>query len=70
MKRSLDITERVEALLEFGARTLRLLAALADRLAAALVEHDGDDVLQRLAVLAHKRGIEQCEQNERKAERA
>ena len=55
----LDIVERAEALFQFSAHLGRLRGAIADRLAARLIDHDCDDILQRPAVLANQRGIEQ-----------
>ena len=50
----IDIAERVEAFFKFGAGLFGLRWALADRLAAALIDDDRHDFLQRVAVLAHQ----------------
>ena len=54
-----DAGDGGQRLLQPVAGGFGLGGALADALARAFVDHDGDDVLQRLAVLAHQRGIGQ-----------
>ena len=66
---NIDIAERLEPLLQFGAGGFRLLRPLADRLAAALVDDDGDDILERPAIFPHERGIGQRQQDEAKTQR-
>ena len=66
----LDIVERGEALLQFGARLGRLARPFADLVGGGLIDHDRDDVLQRPAILAHQRGIEQRQPQQRQREGA
>ena len=63
------VVERAEPLFEFGARLGRLAFAVAESIAPRAIDHDRDDVLQRPAVLALQRGVEQAEQQQRRRER-
>ena len=65
-----DISKRLEPRLEFVARLVRLLGPLADVLALGTVDHYGDNVLERTAVLLNEIGIAEREQQERHAQRA
>ncbi len=61
----LDIIKRAEALFQFGAHVGGLRGAIADRLAARLIDDDRDHIFQRPAVLARQRRIEQSQQQHR-----
>src|SRR5277367_4333881 len=60
------VVERAEPLFEFGARLGRLTLARAESIAPRTVDDDRDDVLQRPAVLALQRRVEQAEQQQRR----
>ena len=63
----LDIAERGKLLLDRVARGIGLRGAVADRLAGAAIENDGDDIVQRLALFPHKGRIgERDEQREQR----
>ena len=66
----LDVAERRQALLDGGPGRGGLGRAVADRLAAALVEHHRDDVLEAFAILAHEGGIGEGQEDQARARRA
>ncbi len=63
----LDVVERGEALFQFGARFAPSGAAVRRSGWRRIVDDDRDDVLERAAVLAHQRGIEQRQPQQRRA---
>src|SRR5271167_4804063 len=63
------VVERAEPLFEFGARLGRLALARAESIAPRTIDDDRDDVLQRPAVLALQRRVEQAEQQQRRCQR-
>ena len=64
----IEIGESLESLLQFLADLVGPRGAAGDRLALAVVEHHGDDVAERLAVLLLELGIGDGEQQQRVAQ--
>ena len=67
---NIDIAERVKTFFKPGAGRLRLRGTLADCLAAALIDDNGHDLFQRVAVLANQGGAGHRQEQQAKAKRA
>ena len=65
----IDVAERRKTRLERAESLVGLRHALADHLRAGAVDDNRDDLLERHAILAHQRRIEQRQHDEREAER-
>ena len=65
-----DSAKICEFFLDQGPGFVGLLLALANRLAGAAIQHNSNNIFQRLAILAHQRGIGQGGEDENEAEGA
>ena len=70
MKRGSMSVQRAEAALQLGPDRVGHLRPVAERLRAGAVDHDGHDVLHRLALLPHQGGIGERRQHQGERQRA